>query len=345
MNTLFNLSAGLAPLLCVSLATVQLPHHFSQARAQSTLVKGTIIKPAASTNYYSYFLAEIINQGLQELGYDVQDTQQLQIALAHVAVSTGDADFLTAHWENLNASMLEANGGGDTLELAGVLVDNAIQGYVIDRVSAEQYGITNLEQLQDPELAKVFDADGDRKADLIGCNPGWSCGAVTEHHLDTYGLLDTVELVQGEYDALIADTITRLQQGEPILAYAYSPHWAGDTLNPDTTVTWLEVPFTSLPDPYADLTEEETSIDGINVGFAVDRIRVVANTTYLQSNPVAQRWLELVEIPIEDVNAQQQRVYQGENDPEDIQRHAREWVEQNQDLFDSWLAEASQVDG
>ncbi|MFS8855003.1 hypothetical protein NW844_05965, partial [Synechococcus sp. H55.2] len=65
---------------------------FSQRRAGA---EGKVIRPAASTNFYSLFLAEIINEGLRELGYQVEPTQQLQVALAHAALASNDVDFLT----------------------------------------------------------------------------------------------------------------------------------------------------------------------------------------------------------------------------------------------------------
>jgi glycine betaine/proline transport system substrate-binding protein len=342
-KSLFSLRRS-AVLLSLGLAFVagsQVPSPvFSQTTA---IVESKVVRPAASTNFYSLFLAEIINEGLKELGYEVEPTQQLQVALAHAAIASNDVDFLTAHWENLNYPMIVSNGGEEQLQRIGVLVDNTVQGYLIDKATAEAHGIENLEQLRDPQIARLFDSDGNGKADLVGCNPGWGCAAVTEHHLEAYGLTDTVQFVQGEYDALIADTITRLQQGEPILAYAYSPHWAGAFLQPDNNVVWLEVPFTALPEEQADASQVSTVVDGRNLGFAVDRIRVVAGAEYLQNNPVARRWLELVSIPIEDVNAQQKRVHDGERSPEDIRRHALEWIEANRQLFDRWLDQTRQV--
>ena len=52
----------------------------------------------------------------------------------------------------------------------GVYSDNAAQGYLIDKKTADQYKITNIGQFKDPKIAKLFDADGDGKADLTGCN-------------------------------------------------------------------------------------------------------------------------------------------------------------------------------
>ena len=57
----------------------------------------------------------------------------------------------------------------------GYLVNGAAQGYLIDKKTADQYKITNIAQLKDPKIAKLFDTNGDGKADLTGCNPGWGC--------------------------------------------------------------------------------------------------------------------------------------------------------------------------
>lgn len=42
----------------------------------------------------------------------------------------------------------------------------------IDKKTAAQYQITNLEQLKDPKIAQLFDSDRDGKANLVGCVPG-----------------------------------------------------------------------------------------------------------------------------------------------------------------------------
>ena len=92
-----------------------------------------------------------------------------------------------------------------------------LAGYLIDKKTADQYKITHISQLSDPALAKLFDTNGDGKADLTGCNPGWGCELVIEHQLTAYKLRGTITHNQGSYAALIADTIARLKQGKPIL--------------------------------------------------------------------------------------------------------------------------------
>ncbi|NET62472.1 MAG: proline/glycine betaine ABC transporter substrate-binding protein ProX, partial [Symploca sp. SIO2E6] len=86
--------------------------------------------------------------------------------------------------------------------------------------------------------------------------------------------------------------------------------------------------------------EKETSVDGKNLGFPTDRQRIVVNKEFLAANPAAKRWFELVTIPAEDMNSESLRIKNGEDSAKDIRRHAEEWVEQNQELFDGWLEQA-----
>ncbi|WP_305778143.1 glycine betaine ABC transporter substrate-binding protein, partial [Hydrocoleum sp. CS-953] len=79
------------------------------------------------------------------------------------------------------------------------------------------------------------------------------------------------------------------------------------------------------------------SLNGKNLGLPVDNVRILANKKFVETNPIAQRFFEQIEIPLDDVNLQQEKVKNGENKPIDIRHHAEEWVASHQGLFDSWL--------
>jgi glycine betaine/proline transport system substrate-binding protein len=198
-----------------------------------------------------------------------------------------------------------------------------------------------LADLQDPEIAAVFDRSGDGKADLVGCSEGWACEQVVDHHLDAYGLNQTVTQTKGDYEELAGEAIDRYRNGEPVLLYNWTPHWFTSELVLGEDVAWLGVPFSSLPDdPSADTTIGElpgcleTPCD---LGFGYNDIRSVANKTFLLENPPAARLLELIEIPLKDISDQNLKMFQGESYPADISRHAEVWIEQNRDLVDAWL--------
>ena len=328
-------------LLCVGLISCQ-ANNQSNTESEIPQRSGKKIRVSAGSSVatYAIFITEIMNIGLEELGYKTEAIKQLDVPIIHIAVSNGDLDFYGDHWEKLQNKFFIQNGGEEKFQRVGVAIDNAVQGYQIDKKTAEKYQITNLSQLKNPKIAKLFDSDNDGKANLTGCNPGWGCELVIEHHLDAYGLRDTVEHDQGNYETLMGDAVARQRQGKPILYYIYTPNWVPIVLETDKDVVWLEVPFTSLPKEQGTVSEEDTVIDGKNLGIAVDRIRIVANNNFLADNPAAKRLFELISIEIEDVNAQQKLVQDGETSAKDIRRHAEEWVKTNQEKFDGWLEEA-----
>ncbi|MGD1699669.1 glycine betaine/L-proline ABC transporter substrate-binding protein ProX [Dapis sp. BLCC M229] len=163
------------------------------------------------------------------------------------------------------------------------------------------------------------------------------------HHLKTYGLEDTVEHNQGQYEILLADAMSRYKQGKSIIYYAYDPHWISTQLKRNKDVVWLEVPFTSLPKEMRNLTEKDTSLDGKNFGFPIIQQRIVANKKFLEANPVARKWFELVQIPVADMSAESLRIKEVEDKEEDIFRHAQEWVKNNQEKYNSCLEIARQA--
>ncbi|MDY6805259.1 MAG: glycine betaine/L-proline ABC transporter substrate-binding protein ProX [Cyanobacteriota bacterium] len=293
-------------------------------------VKGRKVRPAIGVTEDSMFLSEILSLGLEKLGYQVAKPKQLEPITAYLTVSNGDADFFPTAWEKQESELFEKSGGDEKLEKVGILVSNGLQGYQIDLKTAREYNISNIEQLTNPEIAKIFDTDGDGKANLIGCNAGWTCQEAIEHHVDLYGLGDTVEIQQGSYSTLMADGIKRYGQGQPILYYTWVPHWLASVLEVGKDVVWLEVPEDA----------ETTDLEGINLGFPKDTIRVLASRKFAEANPTAQSFFELVKVPIEDINTEQKLVMRGEGKMEDIRRHALNWVEENRDLFDGWLREA-----
>lgn len=337
MNVPFNrftlwrklFAAGLVAVTAATAAT---------AIAQDLPGKGVVVKPVKSSIAEETFQTLLVGRALQKLGYEVQPISEVEYATAHVALANGDATYLASHWDPLHADFYKNAGGDAKLSRTGAYSPGAAQGYLIDKKTADAHKITNLQQLQKPEIAKLFDADGDGKADLTGCNPGWGCEAVIEHQLGAFKLRDTVRHVQGSYSALIADTITRYKQGKPILYYTWTPYWVSGVLRPGQDVVWLQVPFSSLPGEQAKL---DTKLpNGQNYGFVINTQRIVANRAFVEKNPAAGKLFEVMKLSVGDINAQNLRMRDGENKPADIERHVDAWIKANQKTFDGWIAEA-----
>jgi glycine betaine/proline transport system substrate-binding protein len=288
------------------------------------------------------FQNQVVTLGLEKLGYKIANMVQMDVPALHLAVGQGDVDFIAAHWDPLQQAFFERAGGTDKVTMVGSLVENCLQGYLIDKKTYDEKNVHNIEQLQDPEIAKLFDADGDGKADLAGCPPGWGCERVVENHMDAYKLRKTVVHHQGQFDVMAADTVARFKAGQRVIYYTYTPNWISQVLIPGKDVEWLSVPFTSLPDK--DQMNLTTKLpDGRNIGFPVNAMRVMANNDFLQKNPAAKKLFELMTIPVADVNAENLKLHNGETSYDAIRQDAEAWITQNQSQFDDWITQAAKA--
>lgn len=323
----------LATLTLASATTLVAGVIGASAQAACEVGTGTTIRPVEGTNLEEKFQHLVVYRGLEQMGYEIGDPQEVEYQTIHLALGTGDADLTAVHWDPLHKAFFDESGGEGAMTKVGNLVEGALQGYLVDKASYDA-GITNLGDLTDPETAKRFDADGDGLADLAGCVPGWGCERVIEHQLTEFGLRDTVVHNQGAYNAIIADTIARIEGGKPVLYYTWTPYWVSGVLVPGENVEWIAVPYSSLPDG----REANTVFKGKDLGFEVNTLRVVANNKFLEANPGAHKFLEMAAININDVSAQNNKMQAGEDSIEDIERHTDEWIAANQAAFDSWVA-------
>jgi glycine betaine/proline transport system substrate-binding protein len=323
-------SIGAAILLAAaaSLATAQNP----------TPGKGVTVQPLMSSQQEEAFQTRLIMRALKDLGYEVKSIKEVEYATAHVAIANGDGTFMAAHWNPLHEDFYRNAGGDAKLARKGHYIANNLQGYLIDKKTADRYQITNIARLKDPNIAKVFDADGDGKADLAGCMPGWGCEKVIEHQLGEFGLRATVTHKQGAYAALMADVIGRFKAGKAILYYTWTPYWVSGVLVPGTDVVWLEVPYSSQPG--ANKGRSTRLPNGKDYGFEVNAQQVVANKAFVGKNPPAARIFELARLDVNDVSAQNHRMREGERNDAAIERHVTAWIKANRKAYDGWLTEA-----
>jgi glycine betaine/proline transport system substrate-binding protein len=303
--------------------------------------EGISVQPLKSSIAEETFQTLLVMKGLERLGYDVKPIKEIEYAAGHIAIANGDATFLADHWDPLHIDFFTKAGGKEKLYREGIFSPRGLQGYLIDKKTADKYGINNIGKFKEPKIATLFDANGDGKADLTGCTPGWGCEKVIEHHLDAYGLRDSVTHNQGSYSAIIADTIARYRQGEPVFYYTWTPYWVSGVLVPGKDVVWLQVPFSALP---GERKEVDTTLpDGSNYGFQANNQRIVANKAFTDAHPDAAKLFAIMRVSSNDISAQNLRMRDGEASAKDIERHADAWIRANQTKFDGWIAEAMEA--
>ena len=305
------------------------------AQASDLPGQGQTVKPIQSTITEETFQTLLVSRALEKLGYQVSAPEEVDYNVGYTSIAKGDATFMAVNWQPLQENMFDAAGGNSAFYRQGHYVTGAAQGYLIDKKTAEQYHITNIEQLKDPKLAKLFDSNGDGRADLTGCTPGWGCDTVIAYQMKAYQLEQTVSNNQGNYAAMMADTITRFKQGKPILYYTWTPFWVSDVLKPGKDVVWLEVPFS------ADPQKTNTALpNGKNYGFQVNNINIIANKQWAEKNPAAAKLFAEMKLPLADINAENAAMRAGQSSEADINRHVDGWIKSHQALFDQWVTNA-----
>ncbi|ARU03714.1 glycine betaine ABC transporter substrate-binding protein [Comamonas serinivorans] len=299
---------------------------------------GITVLPLKSNLAEETFQTLLVMRALERLGYTVKPFEEVDYPLAHMAVANGDATLIANHWNPHHAEFYKAAGGDAKLYRKGVLTAGAAQGYMIDKKTADQHKITHIDQLKDPKLARLFDTNGSGKASLIGPNAGWGGEAVVNHQLKEFKLEATVRYTQGNYTALISDTLARFKAGKPVLYYAWTPHWLSNVLVPGKDSIWLQVPYSAMPGVQAGT---DTKLpNGKNYGFPLNNEYIVANKVWAGKNPAAAKLFELMHVPIGDISAQNRLLNDGQNKPADIERHVNAWIKAHQATFDGWIAQA-----
>lgn len=308
---------------------------------------GVEVKPARATWNTGYFQEALVRAGLEELGYKVDQPKELTNPLFYQSVMLGDLDYWTNGWFPNHVSQMP-KGWEDKVEVVGYVVKaGGLQGYLVSKKDVEKYNIKSLDDFKRPEVMKAFDSNGDGKADLTACPPGWGCEKVITHHFKVYDLDNYINPIKAGYSASMADTMARYKSGEPVFFYTWAPNWTIGMLKPGQDVMWINVPKI-MPRDSQKAGEERMTVSGIEgavsdplkAGFVVSDIQIVANKKFLNHNPAAKKFFEVFTLPLSDINAQNTRMENGEKSQEDIERHAREWIKNNQQKWNSWLEAA-----
>ena len=317
------------------------------AQAQDMPGEGVTLNPAIPTWDSARPTDAIYRAMLEQLGYQVEPSTSLANPIFYQSVAQGDVDYWTDGWFPLHNSQLPENFDANAKIAGTVAPGGALQGYLVDKASVEEYNITSLDDFKRDEVKQAFDSNGDGKADLVACPPGWGCEVVIEHHLDAYSLRDHINPITASYNASFADALARYQGGEPVLFYTWTPNFTTFELVPGEDVQWINVPEIAPTEDQVGLEDAMviSDVEGavsnpLTMGFIANDIDVVANNAFLDENPAAAKLFEVASIPLEDITEMTARINAGENSDEEVMAMAGEWVAEHQERVDGWLEQA-----
>ena len=320
----------------------------SMTLAQSEMPgEGVTVTPAVANWESARPIANIVMDLLGQLGYEVEDPSTLANPIFYQSLVQGDVDYWAHSWMPNQSNQLPENFDEEASFAGTIVQSGALQGYLVDKASADEFGITSLEDFKREEVKAAFDTDGDGMVDLAACEAGWACSGVVDHHLETYGLTEDINVLDASYTAMFADVLARYNNGEPVLYYTWTPNSTTVDLPPGEDVVWINVPEI-VPTPEQEAMVDTMTVSGVTgaatdplkMGFPANDIRIAANNTFLEENPAAAALFEQVKIPLEDIASMTARINEGEDSDDDVMAMAQEWISNHQEEVDGWLAEA-----
>lgn len=338
-------------ILSVALAAVAMTACPVAQAADNLPGEGVKVQPARATWNTGFFQEALVRRGLEELGYKVSKPKDLSNPIFYKSLSLGDVDYWTNGWFPNHDGQLPKNFYDKAEKVGYVVKAGGLQGYLVSKEHVDKFGIQSLDDFKRDEVKKAFDKNGDGKADLTACPPGWGCETVIAHHMDVYELKDHINPVKAAYEAGMASALAEYNDGQPIFFYTWAPNWTIFKLKPGEDVMWINVPKT-MPKESQMAGKDRMEVSGIKgavsdpvkLGFVVSDVQIVANKKFLADNPAAKKFFEVFTLPLEDINEQNTRMNEGEKSQKDIERHVDEWIAKNTDKWNGWLAAAKTAD-
>ena len=318
--------------------------YHTTAGANDTPGAGTSVQPAVATWSSAVPVSWVYVELLEELGYDVQTPMSLSNPVAYLAISEGDVHYWPNGWFPLHNPQLP-DGFHDVATLFDPLCAACgIQGYLADRASVEEFGITGIMDFAErAEVREAFDATGDGKADLYGCPPGWGCHEGINAMLEAFELHDYINHVDAGYAANFAEALSRIEAGEPALYYTWGPSGWLQALEPGNQVMWINAP--GIVEDEAERAEgvEGAVTDPIEMGFVAADIQVAASNAFLEENPAAAELFRQVRLPLEWISQVDGRIDDENLTDDDVRPLAAEWINDNRETVDAWLTAAREA--
>lgn len=160
----------------------------------------------------------------QNLGLEVE----LQNGTNPIVFEAMDKGAMHAHpevWlpnqQNLHETYVDAKGSV-AVNPNGVA---AFQGMCLPQAFADKHGITSIDSLTDPDIAALFDSDGDGKGEIWIGAPGWASTNVEKIRAKSYGYDQTFELMESDETLAYANLDNAIKAGKPWVGFCYTPHY------------------------------------------------------------------------------------------------------------------------
>ncbi len=210
---------------------------------------------------------------------------------------------------------------------------SAFQGMCVTKYTAEEHGVSKISDLTDPDIAKLFDTDGDGLGEIWIGAPGWASTNVEKIRAKSYGYSETMNLKEMDETLALAEVDNAVVQKKPIVFFCYTPH---HMFALHDLVILEEPAYDAAKWNVIQPTDDPDWLEKSSAPVAWDLAYLhIHYTTELEtSQPEVASLLSKVKLDTDTVSKMTFALVVEKQDPLE---YAKNWVAENSDMVEKWL--------
>ncbi|CAM3765419.1 ABC transporter substrate-binding protein [Nocardiopsis rhodophaea] len=269
----------------------------------------------ASAAVLTYLLENELDVKVEQRQIDEQPSWQ--------GMNDGDIDVIVENWGHEDLMKQYGPEGNDTVVDGGPNGNKGTLGWYVPKYLLEEYPDINTYQgvKKNAEIFKT--AESGDKGEFLAGDPGF----VTQdqgmiNHFD----MDLKIVYAGSEAAQITTMRKKYDNKEPFLAYFYEPQWLHNE---------LDLEHVEFPEYEEGCADDE---DDVSCGYPDYDLNKIFRKGFVEENSEAYQLLKNWKWTNDDQNQVAEMIAQQEMDREEA---AQKWVEENKDVWESWIPESA----
>ena len=289
-------------------------------------------------NYASGRATAFAVKGIVEeaLGLEVETVPVASVPVVWEALArgTGEIDIWTETWLPNQGAPKAKYADQEKLVTVGEKSFPAVQGYCVPKAAAEKHNIRSVFDLSNPEIAALFDSDGNGKGEVWIGPQGWLSTNIETIRARDYGFAEFFELQSTDEAIATAGLDAAVKADRPWLGYCYGPHQNFAIYD----LVLLEEPphdpanFVIVqPDEDPDWQAKSK----VASAYPETTVHISWSANLAERNPALVALLQNIQLSADDVNAWSLEIINGK-DPNEV---VKPWIEANAAQIATWTAQ------
>jgi glycine betaine/proline transport system substrate-binding protein len=215
---------------------------------------------------------------------------------------------------------------------------NKVQGFTsvcVPTGFAEENGISSIEDLTNPDIAALFDSNGDGRGEIWIGAAGWASTTIERIRAKSIGYDQVLDLEEMDETIAYAKLANAIKAGEPWVGQCYGPHYIF-ALHDLTTLK--ETPHDPERWNIIQPTDDPNWLENSNadVAWPASTLHVFYAKSLESDFPQAAAMLANMSL---DADALSLMAFEVAVNKKNVEVFAAEWIEANEDRVLSWFAD------